>query len=78
MFPTLFGSHINTNLSFVDYWLYLIDSLNSEERGLLAITYWAIWNDRNSMVQWIVGFSSGIKVCLDKFLFPKLFACLIN
>lgn len=50
MFPSLFNTPINSNLSFMDFWLYIIDRLNPDDRGLANITCWAIWGDRNLQV----------------------------
>lgn len=47
MFPSLFSIPINTRISFMDFWLYLIDHLNPDEIGLAAVTCWATWGDRN-------------------------------
>lgn len=37
----------NFNGSFVDRWLKIVESCSSSELGLVAVTCWSIWNDRN-------------------------------
>lgn len=50
IFPSL--SLLNQlHLSFLELWNDLLSTISSTEREVIALTCWAIWNDRNQLIQ---------------------------